>query len=51
MHFGDKPAVIALEVAKRLVAEQGQDIDSEAVGMIKRLTYVSTHARTNRREG
>ena len=36
MHFGDKPAAIGLDVAKKLVAEAGRDIDEAAVEMIKR---------------
>ena len=36
MHFGDRPAAIGLDVAKKLVAEAGKEIDSEAVEMIKR---------------
>ena len=34
MHFGDRPAAIGLEVAKRLVAEHGRHIDLDAVDMI-----------------
>ena len=37
MHFGDRPAAIGLDVAKKLVAEAGWDIDKAAVEMIKRL--------------
>ena len=36
MHFGDRPAAIGLDVAKRLVAEHCRHIDSEAVDMIRR---------------
>ena len=36
MHFGDRCAAVGLEVAKRLVAEAGRSIDSDAVDMILR---------------
>ena len=36
MHFGDRPAAIGLEVAKRLFTEYGRDIDPAAVEMIKK---------------
>ena len=36
MHFGDRPAAIGLDVAKRRVAEAGREIDSKAVDMIMR---------------
>ena len=34
MHFGDRPAAIGLDVAKKIVAEAGRDIDSAAANMI-----------------
>ena len=40
MHFGDRCAMCGLEVAKTKVAELGQDINSDAVTMIK-MTYVN----------
>ena len=36
MHFGDRPAAAALEVAKSMVAELGCHIDSEAANMLKK---------------
>ena len=36
MHFGDRPAMCGLEVAKHKTADLGTDIDPEAVVMIKR---------------
>ena len=36
MHFGDRPAAIGLDVAKRLVARAGENIDAAAARMIER---------------
>ena len=35
MHLGDRPAAMALNVAKRMVAEAGWDIYPESVEMIE----------------
>ena len=43
MHFGDRCAMCNLEVAKAKVADLGQDINPEAVAMIK-MTYVDDGA-------
>ena len=40
VHFGDRPAACGLEVAKRLIAEAGADINPEAVEMLKK-SYVN----------
>ena len=40
VHFGDTPAACFLEVSKRMVAEMGKDIDSEASQKIIQDSYV-----------
>ena len=35
MHFGDRPAMCALEVAKRRLADLGQDLNPEVAEMIR----------------